>query len=269
MSTRRLTASAGRALVALFCLVAFAASGGCGSSPTAPSPKPIVQPPPPPPPPPPPAPVPQLAKLKFLAFGDSMTYGVVYLTAAQLTLDAGLPVSYPYKLQAMLSARYTGQQPIVLNAGLPGERASSAYVRLRTVMKEVKPDVVLLLEGANDLNQLGEAGLGPTNTAMKELVRAVKGEGAVPLLLTQPPQRPGMPKTPAADLISDYNRDLRRLAEAEGVTVIDIDRQFDVALQGPDGLHPSEAGYARIAEIVFSTIKALFERPAGVETPSR
>ena len=212
---------------------------------------------------------PRLSQLRFLAFGDSLTYGVINLTAANLSLDAGLPVSYPFKLQGMLTELYKDQQPVVLNGGLPGERASAARSRLRTLINEADADVVLLMEGANDLNQLGEDGLAATNTAMKELVRTIVGAGVIPMLLTQPPQRPGLPKTPAAGFIADYNRDLRRLAEAEGVTVIDIDRQFDVSLQGPDGLHPSEAGYKRIAEIVFAAIKARFEQPAATANLTR
>lgn len=243
---------------------------GCGSNPVAPTPPPpVVLPPDPPPPPPPVVPAPRLSQLRFLAFGDSLTYGVVHLTAANLSLDAGLPVSYPFKLQALLAARYKDQQPVVFNGGLPGERASEARSRLRTLINEADADVVLLMEGANDLNQLGENGLGPTNTAMKDLVRTIKGAGVIPMLLMQPPQRPGLPKTSAAGFISDYNKDLRRLAEAEGVTVIDIDLQFDVSLQGPDGLHPSEAGYGRIAEIVFAAIRARFEQPAATVSQTK
>ena len=259
-----------RVSTVLVCLAAMGSALGCGRSPIGPTPPPpVVTPTPPPPPPPPPGPVPRLSQLRFLAFGDSLTYGVVHLTAANLSLDAGLPVSYPFKLQALLTERYKDQQPVVINGGLPGERASEGRSRLRSLINEADADVVLLMEGANDLNQLGENGLGPTNEAMKELVRTIKGAGAIPMLLMQPPQRPGMPKTPAADLIPDYNKDLRRLADAEGVTVIDIDRQFDVSLQGPDGLHPSEAGYARIAEIVFAAIKARFEQPVATANQPR
>jgi lysophospholipase L1-like esterase len=59
------------------------------------------------------------------------------------------------------------------------------------------------------------------------------------------------------------------MAAVENVAVIDTFSQFDVALQGPDGLHPSAAGYARMAEIVFERIKALYEQPAAAATPSR
>ena len=242
----------------------------CGSNPVGPTPTPppVVIPPPTPQPPVPPPVAPRLSQLRFLAFGDSLTFGVVHL-AVTTSLDAGLPVSYPYKLQTMLKERYTDQQPIVMNAGQGGERASEALLRLRTVLKESDPDVVLLLDGANDLLALGEGGIPATVDAMKELVRNIKGAGATPLLLLQPPQRDGLPKAAAAPFLDDYNDDLRRMAAVENVTVIDLYSQFDVALQGPDGLHPSEAGYARIAEIVFTAIKSLYELPAAAANQAR
>lgn len=260
-----------RVQAGLGCLAALVILSACGSNPVGPTPTPppVIIPPPNPQPPVPPPVAPRLSQLRFLAFGDSLTYGIVHLTAASLSLDAGIPVSYPFKLQGLLKERYKDQIPVVLNGGLPGERASDARSRLRTLINEADADVVLLMEGANDLNQLGESGLGATNTAMKELVRTIKGAGVIPMLLMQPPQRPGMPKTPAAEFISNYNHDLRRMAEAEGVTVVDIDLQFDVSLQGPDGLHPSEAGYARIAEIVFAAIKARFEEPVATANLTR
>jgi lysophospholipase L1-like esterase len=242
--------------------VAFGLPGCGGNGPTAPPP--IVQPPvvqQPPPPPPPSTPV--LGKLRYLAFGDSLTYGVVHLTAARSALTPGLAQSYPFKLQAMLSARYTNQVPVVMNAGLPGERASEARSRLKEVLKEGSPDVVLLLDGANDLLALGEDGLGITNEAMKDLVRTIKGSGAIVLLATQPRQRVGGTKASAAPIIEDFNRDLKRMADVEGVQVVDLYSRFEDTLQGPDGLHPSDAGYTRIAEIFFDAIKAAFEVPAA------
>src|SRR5688500_12768642 len=123
---RRFRTQLVRVSTVLVWLAAMGSALGCGRSPIGPTPPPPVVTPTPPPPPPPPGPVPRLSQLRFLAFGDSLTYGVVHLTAANLSLDAGLPVSYPFKLQALLTERYKDQQPVVINGGLPGERASEA-----------------------------------------------------------------------------------------------------------------------------------------------
>ena len=240
-------------------LMSMAGASACGSSPTGPGP---VVPPPPPPPPPPPAP--QLGKLRYMAFGDSLTEGVINTAVIWLfQLTPGRSESYPFKLQQLMSARYTDQQPTVLNAGRAGERAAAALPRLQSVLDEA-PDteVVLLLEGINDLNQFGEDRIPATVEAMKTLMREVKRRGMMPLLATHPPLNPDGRRGDSAPLVPEYNRDLIRTAEAEGVIVVDLFGNFDLSLQGPDGLHPSEQGYARMAEIFLDAIKNAFELPA-------
>ncbi len=238
------------------------AASGCGGSPTTPTPVVTRPAPDPEPPAPPAAPAPILTKLRFLAFGDSLTEGDVKL-APSLALTSGGTQSYPYKLQDLLRERYADQLPVVLNAGLGGEKAADAGPRLGDALDEANPEVVLLMDGANDLLAFGEDGVPATVDAMKDLIRAVRAHGAIPIVLTLPPQRPGMPKTSGASAVPLFNRDLIRTAAVEGVMVIDVYSQFDPSLQGPDGLHPSEAGYARIAGICFDALKAAYEQPVA------
>ena len=47
---------------------------------------------------------------RILAFGDSMTEGTTSPTFTAFTLTPGLSVSYPFKLQTMVTARYTGAE---------------------------------------------------------------------------------------------------------------------------------------------------------------
>ena len=241
------------------------AGGGCGGSPTVPTPVTARPTPAPEVPAPPAPPAPILTKLRFLAFGDSLTEGDVKF-APSSALTAGGTQSYPYKLQDMLRERYAGQLPVVLNAGLGGEKAADAGPRLTESLDEANPEVVLLMDGANDLLAFGEDGVPASVDAMKDLIRAVRAHGAIPIVLTLPPQRPGTPKTSGASAVPLFNRDLIRTAAVEGVMVIDVYSQFDLSLQGPDGLHPSEAGYARIAQICFDALKIAYEQAA---TPVR
>ena len=256
------------ALVAL--ATALPGSYGCGSSPTGPDP--VQQQPPPPPPPPPPAPPSaRLTKLRYLAFGDSLTEGVVSTAANwRLALTPGRSESYPFKLQQLLSARYTAQSPIVLNGGRAGEQAADALPRLQSVLSEARDtEVVLLLEGINDLNAFGEDRIPAAADAMKQLMREVKRRGMVPMVATMVPLNPAGRRAGAAEWVQNYNRDLVRTAQAEGVTVVDLYSQFDVGLQGPDGLHPTEEGYQRMAEIFLAAIRAAFEQPAAAATQAR
>jgi lysophospholipase L1-like esterase len=255
-------------------LVAFVAAlpgnAGCGSSPTGPDPVQQQPPPPTPPPPPPPAEM-RLTKVRYVAFGDSLTEGVVTTAANwRFARTPGRSESYPFKLQQLLSARYASQSPVVLNAGRAGEQAAEALPRLQTVLSEARDsEVVLLLEGINDLNTFGEGRIPAAVDAMKQLMREVKRRGMVPMVATMIPLNPVGRRASAAGWVQDYNRDLVRTAQVEGVTVVDLYGQFDVALQGPDGLHPSEQGYQRMAEIFLAAIRTAFEQPATAATLAR
>ena len=95
---------------------------------------------------------PKLAVSKILAFGDSITSGIVsipILGVIQLGLEPWN--SYPTKLQGKLRQAYQYQAPSVINEGVAGERAADAPARLRAALNRHQPDVVILMEGTNDL----------------------------------------------------------------------------------------------------------------------
>lgn len=245
----------------LIALVMAAASSACGGSPT--QPPPIVDPPPPPPQqppqPPPAAPPPTLEVTKILAFGDSMTEGTTSAPLAgwRFVLDPGRPASYPFKLQTLITARYTSQTIAVYNAGKAGERASEAGDRFDRALREANPDVVLLLEGANDLNN--GAGISATTNAMEDMVRLAREQRGKPVFLaTLPPQRSG--GKGRAELVAAYNDSLKGMAARKGAIVVDIGAQFPLSLIGTDGLHPTEDGYQRFAEIWLDALKARYEK---------
>ena len=264
MTPRRRTPACGTLLLIL-------ALGSCGDSPTAPSPPPApgpVAPAPPAPEPPPPAPPPVLGITRLLAFGDSMTEGTTSppLLHWAFTLDAGLPRSYPYKLQSLLSARYTGQSLAVFNGGRAGERATQARGRFNDLLAEARPELVLLLEGANDFNApFGEgeginARITATVSALEDMVRDAGFRGVPVMVGTLPPQRPGGPKAGAASFLGRANDAIKAMAARKGAQAVDLHAQMTLADIGEDALHPTEAGYQRIAEIWLEAIKARFER---------
>jgi lysophospholipase L1-like esterase len=63
-------------------------------------------------------------------------------------------------------------------------------------------------------------------------------------------------------LLVDYANRMRRIAEVQGVTLVDLytlmlpDAQRYI---GVDGLHPNEAGYARMADLFFQSIQSVLE----------
>jgi lysophospholipase L1-like esterase len=246
------------------------AVSGCGASPTGPTtpvaPQPIVESPPPQPS----GPAPRLGITRILAFGDSMTEGVDSppLPSAgfsgTLLLGPGRAQSYPFKLQSMLDARYTDQTISVFNEGIAGKQARDDRERFNQAMSQAKPDLILLLEGANDLGGPLAPGEGVNALitvvvgSLEDMVRDAGFRGIPVMIATLPPQRPGSLKATKLQVFPRINTSIVEMAGKKGAQVVDFS-QLSLSLIGADGLHPSEAGYQRMAEIWLDAIKARFE----------
>jgi lysophospholipase L1-like esterase len=236
--------------------------------------------PPPPPEEPPPPPAPQLRFTRFLAFGDSMTYGKVSAALGARPYALGPAFSYPALLHGKLQQRYTDQTTTVLNEGVGGERMRAGLVRLTSLLPSARPDVLLLMSGANDLSDCAHA-LGSDQpgcvenaiAALDNLARQARltlrpdGTGFVVLMIaTLPPRGQGTePVSPT--LVSQFNQGVRDIARGEGGILVDVFAAFGGAanptLIGPDGIHPTMQGYELIAQTFFNTI---IGQP-GWETP--
>lgn len=213
-----------------------------------------------------------LSKLKYMAFGDSITAGEItapvsgsiFSGAGLITKQIVVPgSSYPAVLQRTLQGRYASQssQISVANLGLGGEKTATARDRFIAGLNTVRPDVVIILEGANDI-PAGEN--GAASTAASE-VRAMTDEalrrGIRVFIGTPVPGKPGFRQINTF-LLVDYAGRMRDAAARSGATLIDF---YNLMLPeadrliGIDGLHPNEAGYTKMADIVFQAIQAAFE----------
>lgn len=218
-----------------------------------------------------PRPVPHLSRTRFLAFGDSLTAGV--LSPAVMFQIVSPPTSYPFLLQQRLVSRYRLQTPVVLNEGNPGELASgTGQQRFRSVLLQNRPEVVLLMEGTNDL-LFRELGVDNAIAALRAMVGEAKSQGVRVALVTIPPQRAGglRGRDAVAALIPGFNDLVRNLANGEEVGLIDVygGMKDDLSTIGIDDLHPTERGYDVMATIFFDGIKALYEERAPLSGSSR
>lgn len=173
--------------------------------------------------------------------------------------------SYPTQLLTQLRARYTAQlsQLQVMNSGSPGEWAEDGAVRLPGVLASARPEVVLLLEGSNDIGALGTPGIQRASRAIDTMAREVRNRGARLFLATVPPTRPTGTNTIPLSSIQSLNAMIRTTARGENAVLVDVYQALatDVTRYiGVDGLHPTEAGYQRIAETFFAAIRADLER---------
>ena len=212
---------------------------------------------------------PMLTVTTFLAFGDSLTAGEVAAPVIRTVLEPAS--SYPWQLQRSLQARYGVQQIRVVNAGVPGEEATNAVGRFRAELLGHRPDVVLLMEGTNDLSVTGGSDAESAAAAVEAMTAAARAADVDVLLMTIPPQR----DRAEAPLVEPFNRRIRSIARQAGVVLVDI---HDLILRGRcsgvgpipcigrDGLHPTREGYRLIAEELAGVIRNLYDtasRPAA------
>ena len=202
-------------------------------------------------------PPPRMTATRFVAFGDSLTFGV----DSPPLRTAGPSFAYPEQLRQRLAARYREQFFTVENEGLPGEYAQEAVGRLINVIRSRRPEVVLLMEGSNDLLQF-EAGMERAITALRAMVAFARSENVKVALATIPPQRPGGPRMrPAATLVATFNDRVRALAVSENVPLIDVygGMKDNLSLIGEDDLHPTIQGFSVMADIFDAGVRQHFE----------
>ncbi len=226
--------------------------------------------------------VPRLSATRFLAFGDSITAGVIAQSCPfgggptglfglndtallWADLNASPGKSYPDVLSQRLSSRYVAQSFTVANEGLPSERAVEGVLRFPQALASVNPDVVLLLEGVNDVHG-GASAIPGVISSLRTMIRSARQRGATVFVSTILPERPracrAYDEQDGVDDISAANLQIRSLAASEQAVLVDLHPQFLPQLStwlGLDGLHPNEDGYVAMAQAFFTAIRARFE----------
>ncbi|MDP2390363.1 MAG: SGNH/GDSL hydrolase family protein, partial [Acidobacteriota bacterium] len=172
--------------------------------------------------------------------------------------------AYPTALTRLLESRYTTQEDaiIVANYGLGGEKAINARDRFVAALNIVRPEVVLLMEGSNDIARGEDGAASGAAREISVMAAEARLRGMRVLLATVPPGRPGLSKTISPFLITDYNARMRIVAQSQGALLVDIFQALSTDVSryiGIDGLHPTELGYAKIAETFYNVIRSEFE----------
>jgi lysophospholipase L1-like esterase len=223
---------------------------------------------------------PRLSVTRFVAFGDSITWGEDGRATSIVSEGVSGPVrprvqfpsaqTYPGVLLGLLQSRYTTQIGAlgVGNAGLPGEKVaeSATLSRFSSVIGSGAYEVVLLMEGTNDLADRDARQIPPAIVNLRTMVRDAKSRNVRVFLATVPPMVPGRPRALAWSLVPQLNAGIRNIASSESVTLVDVEAGFGTSFDqyiGSDGLHPNAAGYAKIADLFFDAIKANLEAAAA------
>ena len=240
-------------------------AGACAHVDTAPVADTSVWPGPVPPPPPPPKP--RIQFTKYLAFGDSLTEGFLKGLDAQAYIPnilngdvdprtPGPTTGFPYKLLGLLPTRYVEQTFVMFDAGWAGRRAEREVIedRINAVLNYLpdKPEVMLLMEGVNDLNE-GDT-IPHTIGYLQTLKNEAQSRGMKVLVLTLPPET--CCKGPGNSTVVAFNEAIKTQFGAE---VIDIYPAVTPSMVGPDGEHLLEIGNQTVAETIFAKLQQLFE----------
>jgi lysophospholipase L1-like esterase len=176
-----------------------------------------------------PPPLPRLgADDVVLAFGDSITYGT----------GARPEESYPEVLAQLISRRVVG-------AGVPGEITANGLQRLPEVLDEVKPRILLLCLGGNDMLRKVEPVAIESN--LRTMVRMARDRGIAVVLIAVP--KPGLFGGNAA-FYQTIARENDLPLEGDILKDILFDNQFKA-----DPIHPNAKGYRRMADAIAGLLR--------------
>jgi lysophospholipase L1-like esterase len=209
-------------------------------------------------------PTPRISKTKFLAFGDSITHG---------RCDSGGVDCPPYTLRfdELLRERYSRQTFTVTNSGVPGEAASddipngdqeAGQDRIRRDLPRFNPEVVLLMEGTNDLFFDRVNGADYAIVALDRMISLSRDAGATVFVATIAPQRLGGARDEVARMIPAFNDRIRALAASRNVPLVDVYAALAVnipAYISGDDLHPTAGGHRVIGETFFAAVRAALD----------
>ena len=157
-----------------------------------------------------------------------------------------------------------------IGRGISGQTTPQMLVRFRPDVIALKPAVVLILAGTNDI----AGNTGPTTLAMIEsniasMAQLARANGIRVVLASvlpasryywNPALRPAAP-------IAALNELLRALARREGYTWLDlhsamVDEQGGLPKKySDDGVHPSRAGYAHMRPLAEQAIRQALASP--------
>ena len=173
---------------------------------------------------------------RVLAFGDSVTFGT----------GAGPGEDWP-----TLLAGLTGWQ--ITNAGIPGDTAEAGKTRIRGLLDEHTPALVIIEIGGNDFLRRRPA--SAVKQDIKFLIGTTKSAGAQVVLI-------GVPELSVLAVVAGKPGDApiyQELGKEEGVPVIaDV---FSDILARPelcaDKIHPNAQGYRQMASGIHAGLRRI------------
>jgi lysophospholipase L1-like esterase len=170
---------------------------------------------------------------------------------------------------SMICPNFFSGKPYI-NRGISGQTTPQMLVRFRADVIKLKPAVVVILAGTNDI----AGNTGPSTLEMIEdniisMAQLAKGNGIKVVLCSVLPvfDYPWKPGLNPADKIVTLNQMIKNYAEKNGIIYLDFfssmvdERKGLKAEYTSDGVHPNETGYKVMAPLAEESItKALIQK---------
>jgi lysophospholipase L1-like esterase len=214
----------------------------------------------------------QLSRVRFLAFGDSITAGEVTAPVGSIFTGLGaihrqviVPSSaYPAVLARTLTGRYSSQAAsiVVSNDSVGGQKVIDARNRYFQALNVVRPEAVLILMGYNDIARGEDGAASGAASEIRIWAAEARNRGMRVFIATPTPGLAGHGRVIDSFLLVDYANRMRDVAARDGHVLVELYNTMLPDAQryiGIDGLHPNEAGYAKIADLFFQAIQTNLE----------
>ena len=157
----------------------------------------------------------------ILAFGDSLTHGT----------GADKQQAYPARLQQILART-------VINAGIPGEVSKTGLARLEGLLKQYRPELLILCHGGNDI--LRRYDLKQTKENLQTMINMAKTHGSQVLMI-------GVPTFGVFLSSANFYKELATSNRLPLENTVLSDILADNRLKA-DQIHPNSKGYEIFAE---------------------
>ncbi|HVZ85231.1 MAG TPA: SGNH/GDSL hydrolase family protein [Terracidiphilus sp.] len=158
-----------------------------------------------------------------------------------------------------------------INRGISGQTTPQMLVRFRQDVINLKPKVVVILAGTNDIaGNTGAESLEEIENNLASMAELAQANGIRPVLCSITPAfdypwQPGMEPAPKIDTVNAW---MKAYAAKKGFVYVDFHSAMKDARDGlppnlsHDGVHPNPAGFALMAPLAEAGIeKALKEMP--------
>ncbi|QYK04291.1 GDSL-type esterase/lipase family protein [Shewanella zhangzhouensis] len=161
---------------------------------------------------------------RVLAFGDSLTFGV----------GASDGMDYPAHLSRLCDCE-------VINAGVSGETTTEGLARMADLLDETQPDLLILLEGGNDI--LRNQDKAQLKRNLEAMIREAQGRQVPVLLIAVPDRKVFLSPLPL----------YQELAEQFSLPLLEdtLPQLLSQSAMKSDTVHLNDAGYQLLAEEIY------------------